>query len=101
MFRNNGIKTFPDFFYQTGTGDWVLHILNAQHGKIGFINEVMGVYRIHEGGTIYNALSSVENLRKAFLKDIFTFESIDKYLDFKFHKNKMERNEIKFPSGSH
>lgn len=31
-------------------GDWFLHLLHAQIGKIGFINEVMGVYRRNAGG---------------------------------------------------
>jgi glycosyltransferase involved in cell wall biosynthesis len=31
-------------------GDWFLHILHAQKGKIGFINKVMSVYRRHAGG---------------------------------------------------
>jgi tetratricopeptide (TPR) repeat protein len=32
-------------------GDWPFHILHAQHGNICYINEVMGVHRIHQGGT--------------------------------------------------
>jgi glycosyltransferase involved in cell wall biosynthesis len=31
-------------------GDWFMHILHAQNGKIGFINEPMSVYRRHAGG---------------------------------------------------
>ena len=30
-------------------GDWYMHLFHAQYGKIGFINEVMSVYRRHEG----------------------------------------------------
>lgn len=40
----------PDWFYTTKTGDWALHVLNAEYGKIGYINEVMAAYRIHKGG---------------------------------------------------
>lgn len=31
-------------------GDYFLHLLHAQKGKIGFIDEVMAVYRRHPGG---------------------------------------------------
>lgn len=31
-------------------GDWFLHLLHAQVGKIGFLPEVMAVYRRHQGG---------------------------------------------------
>lgn len=39
-----------DWFRHVKLLDWSLHILNTQQGNIGFINEVMGVHRIHEGG---------------------------------------------------
>jgi glycosyltransferase involved in cell wall biosynthesis len=31
-------------------GDWYAHLYHAQFGKIGFINEVMSIYRRHPGG---------------------------------------------------
>lgn len=31
-------------------GDWFLHLMHAQCGKIGFLPEVMGVYRKNQGG---------------------------------------------------
>lgn len=31
-------------------GDWFLHLLHAKHGKIGFLPDVMSVYRKHSGG---------------------------------------------------
>jgi len=40
----------PDWFYQCAVGDYPLHLLNAQYGKIKFIDEIMGVYRVHQGG---------------------------------------------------
>ena len=51
MFRRGLVKQIPawyeSFFPIT---DWPLHLLNAEHGHIGYINEVMGVYRHHSGG---------------------------------------------------
>ena len=49
IFRKNFSK-IPDWFYQCPVGDYPLHLLNAQYGKIKFINEIMGVYRIHQEG---------------------------------------------------
>ena len=48
VFRNYG--DFPDILQKLYPGDWNLHLINATHGKIKFINEYMGVYRIHSGG---------------------------------------------------
>ncbi|MDQ4121025.1 MAG: glycosyltransferase [Acidobacteriota bacterium] len=49
VFRNNSLE-MPEWFGKISAGDYVLHLLNAQYGKIRFINEVMAVYRVHKGG---------------------------------------------------
>jgi glycosyltransferase involved in cell wall biosynthesis len=41
----------PSWFINLPIGDYPLHLFNAQFGKIKYIDEVMGVYRIHAGGT--------------------------------------------------
>jgi len=53
IFRKN-FSVFPDWYYKCPVGDYPLHLLNAQYGKIKFINEVMGVYRVHKGGVWEN-----------------------------------------------
>lgn len=60
IFRSHFLKNFPTWFIKLGMGDWILHILNAQQGKIKYINEVMGVHRIHGGG-IWSGSESVKN----------------------------------------
>jgi RimJ/RimL family protein N-acetyltransferase len=49
VFRNN-LSNLPEWFDKMPAGDYVLHLLNAERGKIGFINEVMAAYRVHKGG---------------------------------------------------
>ena len=50
MFRNKLFSVFPEWYYQVPMGDWPLHIINSQYGDVGYIDEVMGVYRVHSGG---------------------------------------------------
>jgi hypothetical protein len=51
MFRRSAIGVPPEWYISLfPITDWPLHILNAEKGKIGYINEVMSVYRYHEGG---------------------------------------------------
>jgi glycosyltransferase involved in cell wall biosynthesis len=50
VYRNNLIEKFPTWLSVSPLGDYVLHMLNAKKGDIMIFNEVMGVYRIHEGG---------------------------------------------------
>jgi len=47
VFRNGLIPQLPDWFAKSPVGDYPLHLLNAQYGKIKFFKEVMGVYRIN------------------------------------------------------
>ncbi|QDU47033.1 Putative glycosyltransferase EpsE [Symmachiella dynata] len=50
VYRNGLFGNFPDWFLEAGLGDWPLHILNAQHGDIGYLPETMSAYRVHPGG---------------------------------------------------
>jgi glycosyltransferase involved in cell wall biosynthesis len=62
LFRRGIIDPIPawyDSFFPIT--DWPLHLLNAEHGLIGYINEVMGVYRYHPGG-LYSPLSEDQKL---------------------------------------
>lgn len=61
MFRRGLFGPFPDWFLDLYGGDWPLHILNAQYGSIGYINEVMVATRIHKGGA-WNGISKIKQL---------------------------------------
>lgn len=50
VFRNKLFDALPDWWFRLPMGDWPLHILNAQYGDIGFVPDVMGVYRVHARG---------------------------------------------------
>lgn len=64
MFRNGLFGDFPAWFHTTPSGDWPLHILNALHGDIGYINEVMAVYRLHGGG-VWSVRSPAEQKQRS------------------------------------
>lgn len=50
VFRRGLFGELPAWFYEVPVGDWPLHVLNAQHGCIGYLNEAMAVYRVHSSG---------------------------------------------------
>ena len=79
MFRRGLFDELPDWFYTVPVGDWPLHILAAQHGKIGYIKEVMGGYRVHPGG-VYSGQSPIKNLRET----IETYGKINAHLNFEY-----------------
>lgn len=50
MYRNINVKKLPDTLYDFFTVDWMFNIACSQHGKIGFLDEQMSVYQIHNLG---------------------------------------------------
>lgn len=81
VFRNKLFKTFPNWYYSMPVGDWPLHILNAEHGNFGYIDEVFACYRVHE-----NSMWSTRNSLDVKLKTIFAKNVINRHLKFKFKK---------------
>ncbi len=56
---------FPDWFIDCPVGDYPLHLLNAQYGKIKFLQDVMAVYRMHNNG-VWSQIND-ENRREKWL----------------------------------
>jgi glycosyltransferase involved in cell wall biosynthesis len=82
MFRRGLIRQIPgwydDFFPIT---DWPLHLLNAEHGHIGYINEIMGVYRHHSGG-YYSPLTQ----RQKQMETLKFYRRINECLEYKYDR---------------
>ena len=49
IYRNKQFA-FPDWLKNSSVSDWTLFLLVANCGKLRFLEETMGVYRIHSGG---------------------------------------------------
>lgn len=59
VYRNANIK-IPDFFKELKLGDWPLHMLHAEYGKIKYFPQSMSVYRVHSGGS----WTSADNIQR-------------------------------------
>jgi glycosyltransferase involved in cell wall biosynthesis len=81
MFRNHLFGELPDWFFGLKLGDWPLHILNAQHGKIGYINEVMAAYRLHGTG-VWSTLAPDRII--AYTSEMF--RHVDAHFGYKYHQ---------------
>lgn len=55
MYRNGIVTHYPAWYYEAPCGDWPLFVLLAEYGTIGFVDEVMAVYRVHSGGVFGGA----------------------------------------------
>jgi glycosyltransferase involved in cell wall biosynthesis len=80
IFRSGLFGEFPEWFYTLRIADFPLHVLNAQYGKIGYINKVMGAYRIHRGGT-FSAASTALNTKEV----VRLYDSLNAELNYKYN----------------
>lgn len=83
MFRRNLIgEKFPDWFLQSKSGDIPLYLMLSNKGYIGYIPEVMCVYRRHLSGMSYTD----SNLDEVFIKNrMFMYSNVDKELNYKYN----------------
>jgi glycosyltransferase involved in cell wall biosynthesis len=63
VFRRGLVGPLPAWYLDVPLGDWALHLLNAQHGDIGCIDQIMACYRMHPGG-VHSTLSHSEMKEK-------------------------------------
>lgn len=68
VFRNSLFGEFPEWYKDSPVGDYPLHLLNAEHGKIKFFEDVMAVYRVHKGGVW--SLQSMEKGSAEYMKTV-------------------------------
>jgi len=81
VFRRGLFHDFPEWFFSLGQGDWPLHVLNAQHGDIGFLDERMAVYRVHQGG-VWSGTKVTRRLEAI----ISAYRTINHHLDYRFDR---------------
>jgi glycosyltransferase involved in cell wall biosynthesis len=48
--RRGIVLTIPEWTSELSMGDWPLFILHAIQGTVGFIDQIHGTYRLHNGG---------------------------------------------------
>lgn len=75
MFRRKYLE-IPDWIFSLKMGDWPCDILLARQGNIGYLNEIMGVYVIHQAGAWYEMRQNWEAGNKA------NIEAYNKMYDF-------------------
>jgi len=73
MYRRSAVAAFPPWYVGAAYGDWPLHMLAARWGPIGYLPEIMAVYRKHGGG-YWSGMGVVERQMRAieFLQEAAT-----------------------------
>lgn len=84
FFKNLDLSNFPKIMTTTATPDKVMFVTLLHHGKFHFENQIMGVYRIHEGGITNQPTNSILNV-SYYLNKIETVSSFYNLTDPKEH----------------
>jgi len=83
VFRNIFIEGMPKEFDQVPFGDWPIQICCIKKGKAGYINEVMGAYRVHSGGVWSQGGTQNPRVIIRHLKgELLFYQAANKYLEY-------------------
>ena len=82
MVRNHLIDTIPEWLFEFNGCDWTFDIVNAEHGKIKFMDEILAAYRIHNHGE-WSKLTEKERIKSV----ISMVEKVNKYTKYKYDKD--------------
>ena len=81
MYRHGLVNNYPKWFSQLDILDWPMHVLHSQHGKIGYIDERMAVYRRHRGNSYAN-----RNLVSNYMGILKFYRKINSHLNYQYKK---------------
>lgn len=90
MFRSYITQNLPDIFFEVPFADLILKIICAEKGKIGFINEVMAIYRVHNKSMTQRKSSNFSE------KQIINIEKITEYLNNKKLEKLLLRRRVNY-----
>lgn len=86
MYRWNADgKLWGDFPLYELPGDWMLHLLHARAGRIGYIDEIMSVYRRNATGLWTGAWTDEGWFRRVGLRNLYFYHSLSRL--FRVNRN--------------
>ena len=82
MFRN-GLTEFPEWYFEARIPDWPFHVLNAERGLIGYIDDILSAYRVHAGGAWSDRISHLRD-PEDLVAMVSTHDAINRHLGFRY-----------------
>jgi glycosyltransferase involved in cell wall biosynthesis len=62
-FRRSAVPQLPDWYRSADLADWALAVLVSTRGDLGYLDEVMAAYRIHQAG-VWSALTHIQRIER-------------------------------------
>jgi glycosyltransferase involved in cell wall biosynthesis len=72
VIRREAIVPLPEWYFRSTSNDWPLYMLACRSGRIGYLPECMGVYRVWDEG-LYHRLDRAARIRMC----VGVFEALD------------------------
>lgn len=94
LFKKQILESYPNWALNLFAGDFVLRFLMLVNGKIGYIDDVMSVYRKGVPGSWSDQKLTMEKIDREFSDKIIALTKVNEMTNYKF--NKEIRNHIKF-----
>ncbi|WP_052406657.1 glycosyltransferase [Clostridium culturomicium] len=79
LFRRKDIEDYPEWLWRNNILDYPMHLLRSLDGKLGFVDEFTGMYRIHGNGLSSKSNTAQWNLVMSDILESFNKESNNKY----------------------
>ena len=79
--RSYVLNTIPEWTRDVGCGDFLLQLWCAHHGDLGYINDVMSVYRRHMGGL---TMTIGQDADRVFPGQIHVYREFDRETDYRY-----------------
>lgn len=77
----NGLNIMKDWPKNIYPGDWFVHLLHAKHGKIGFVSDVMAMYRRHANGISFVSESGIDSLHTKYgIQELNFYLAVEKQI---------------------
>jgi hypothetical protein len=80
MLRRDLVGHLPSWFVKLPWIDWALFALAARGGNIGYLNEMMGVHRVHDAG-LWSGLDNIQRHQRV----VQFYKVMDKELELVYH----------------
>ncbi len=79
--RSCVLKAIPEWSRHVWCGDLLMHLWCAHHGDLGYISDVMSVYRRHLGGL---TMTIAQDADRVFPAEIFVYREFDRETDYRY-----------------
>ena len=86
VFRKRLISKHPSWFLNVGSGDIAMELMLAHHGKIYYMDDIMGIKRVHSGG-ISQTLHKRQGKKARLENSLYLYDNLNKHCHYEHNSS--------------